>query len=401
MNNTTNQSRYQSNNTLFVLLLLASVITFYFVDFHTYSNYVLLPVTALYLPAVFSCLQSLNKTKRVFVIVSFAILILRLLYRIVGYSDFSSGDLSWTLSGVISVVAMSLFSDRDFRVVFSSFTVILVVFMTVLLLAGRSLEENEATLIASTSLGSMLMLITGMSLIMLLRVKSLSHKAIAIVLLVLTIYINLFIFQRGTNILFTFIEVLIILVLSLKSKIVVRIVLLGILIGVLSLYLTGFYVTVFDWIASVVPSERLAVRFEQLSYYLQFGDLSVAGGSLESRAVLMRRSWDAFISNPIFGAGEHRGNNLIIGHHSLILDNLGAFGILGAILLFIYFKMQYKIMLSALNKKDDSVLFWQCTVVFLFYLLRNAYGIVATAAVNFTLLVYFPLMIQIIKNSRN
>ncbi len=58
-------------------------------------------------------------------------------------------------------------------------------------------------------------------------------------------------------------------------------------------------------------------------------------------------------------------------------------------------------MFSIINKKTEWVLFMQCTVVFVFYILRNFYGIVSTATVVVILFLYFPLVLNVIKKNNN
>ena len=155
-----------------------------------------------------------------------------------------------------------------------------------------------------------------------------------------------------------------------------------------------------NWLADVSPSDRVSDRFSQISMAIAYEDVAANRGSLSGRNELMALSWNTFtssFSHILFGAGEHAEDDTVIGHHSFILDTLACYGIVGGSILFFYFKKQYQIFMSYLDRKKNWALYMQCAIVFMFYVFRNFYGQVAYALVNFVFLLFFPLTFKLIK----
>jgi hypothetical protein len=227
---------------------------------------------------------------------------------------------------------------------------------------------------------------------------------VAIVVLLLTLYVNFFILQRGINVVFTMAELGIILVFVLKRKPLIFIFSIIIIAFAIYVYASGRLVDIFDWLAEIIPSERLSKRFHEISTALFWEDIEASSGSLSGRNRLMGVSWDTFTSSIghfVFGAGEHYGDNTIIGHHSFFIDTLARYGIIGGVMMFVYFKKQFQIIMAYLDKKTEWALYMQCAVVFLFYVLRNFYGVVTNAVANLVILALFPLTFQIIHYNKN
>ena len=394
-------------NRIYFLSLLAMIIVSFFASFTTYSNYVIVPIMLLWLPFILSSSKRLTNDEATFTKVSFAFLLVLLVYRIVGYSTdeamYALRDIAWIMSGVMAVYAMRYFSDKQLSKLFIVFTIVLTGLLLVLNKLGRSLDMDDASGTASTWIGSMYMLLTGFSLICFIHIKSLYLRMAFLATMFLTLYLNVYILQRGITVIFTIFEISLIIVLSLKYRLLIRFLFVVILIAFFLVYSSGMYVQLLDWMADVVPSERLSVRFQQISFALQYGDVEAGGGSLDARDRLMGISWNTFTSNIgyfIFGAGAQRGNT-IIGHHSFFLDVLATYGVIGGLLMLVYFVKQYKIFMSKLNRKLEPVLSSQCAVVFLFYILKNYYGGMATADINLMLLIYFPLLIKLIQKYKS
>lgn len=384
-------------------------------SFTNYSNFLLFPVFALWIPVVFTSGNTLSKNERSFIRASFLFMAIFLAYWLVGYSSVVTGEvlrvIGWIMTGMIPVYALKIFSERELSFIYFVMTLAIVVLLYFFIREGEMValieDQNEAALVANAWYGSLYMLLSGLSLIVLMHVKSLYIRIIALVVLILTFYLNIFILQRGTNVIFTIAELGMILLMLLKRKIWVYSLSIVVLIATIYVYFSGALINIFDWLANVVPSDRLASRFNDISTALSYADMEASGGSLSGRNRLMGISWDTFTSNFgyfIFGAGEHYGSNKIIGHHSFFLDTLAQYGIIGGAIMFFYFKKQYQIIMSVLDKKTEWALFMQCAVVFLFYFLRNLYGSMSTALVNLFMLAFFPLTIQIIlfyKNKTN
>lgn len=395
------------NHAFLVVSFLILMVSFCYADFTTYSNYVVYPLFVLWIPMITNNYRLLNKNERQFVVVSFIILLIILVYWLLGYSSSTTGnvlrDINWIVTGVISIYALNFFSKNEMPLVYVFSTVIIISLLFTYVSMGRvflAIENQEdAAMIAVAWHGSLFMLITGLSLIVFLHVKSFKLRLFSLVFFLLTLYLNTFILQRGTNVLFTIVEIGLILLLTIKKKTVVYTVSILLLVGFIYLHSFVSLVDFFDWLAAVVPSERLSIRFNEISMVLAYQDMDVSTGSLAGRSELMWNSWHTFTSSVgyfLFGAGEHIQNNTIIGHHSFFLDTLARYGIIGGILVFVYFLKQYQISMRFLDKKKYWGLYMQCAVVFLLYVLRNGYGILAYALVNLFILFLFPLTIQVI-----
>lgn len=394
---------------LFQLISLIIIIAaLLFANLYRFSNYLAVPLFFAWIPYMFYHRQLLNKVESSYVTVSIILLFLIILYRVLGLSDLNVGYLlrnfNWIMAGVVSVFVIETFSSKELKKLFIAFTIILALYLVIIIRLGGSLlssiEADAAVVVTYTWMGSMFMLLSGFCLILVLHIKSVRFRVLAIVFFLLITYLNFFILQRGTTAILTLAMLTLIVLLNFSNKIVNRIFIPIIIIFVsITVASTDLMVQFFDFLTEISPSERLAVRFQQLSLAIQFSDIDASSGSFQSRAELIGISWDTFTSslqNFLVGVGAHRDDDTIIGNHSFIIDFLASYGILGGVFISIYFIRQYQIMMAGLTKEINYTLFTQCLVVFIFYVLRNFYGSVSTSQTNFTILLYFPLLISII-----
>lgn len=397
----------RGSHTFLLVSTIVPIVALFFASLTTFSTFIVFPFWALWLAYIYSSKSGLSKDENVFVRVSFFLLGLIMLYKFIGYSELDTGGLirvvNWILAGVVSVYAMRLFASRELSILYIVLNFALLGLLIFLIIAGRAImaieEQGEAATLTSAWYGSMYMLMSGISLIVFLHIKKFLIRIIALFFLALTLYLNIFIMQRGIIVIFTLVEIGLILVFLLKRKsliISLSVVLIGFAVYIMS---ADLLVDFFDWLAAVIPSERLATRFHEISVAMEYQDLYASKGSLSARSKLMEVSLQTFTSNFgyfIFGAGEHIEDNTIIGHHSFLIDTLARYGIIGGFLIFLYFKKQFQIIMTFLDKKKDWSLYMQCAVVFLICLLRNFYGGMATDVVNFFILLYLPLTFQLI-----
>ena len=405
-------SESTNKHTLLLVSFLILIIASFFSTFTRYSNYVIYPVFVLWVPFLLKSTGVLSKNEHTFVRVSFLFLMVILIYWLIGYSSIVTGEvlrnINWIMAGVIAVYTLKMFSERELSVVYFVLTIAVIVLLCTFIRVGRTMlaieEQNDAVGVATAWYGSLFMLVSGLSLIVFIHVKSWFPRIISIAVLLLTLYLNFFILQRGTNVIFTMAEIGMILVFTLKRKALVYFLSIGIIVLAVYVYTSGLLIDLFDWLANIIPSGRLAMRFKEISTALYFEDLEASSGSLSARSRLMGVSWDTFTSSFgrfIFGAGEHSGGNTIIGHHSFFLDTLARYGIIGGAMMFVYYKKQYQIIMSVLDKNLEWALYMQCAIVFLFYVLRSFYGEMAFALVNLVILAFFPLTFQIIQYYKN
>lgn len=400
-------SRNSGRHTLLLVSLIILIVIVCFSSFIRYSTVVIVPIWALWLVYLMSSKMGLSKDEKSFVTVSFILMAFILFYKLIGYSSTTTlgllVNLNWIMAGVVSVYVLKLFTGRELSIVYRVFFISLLVLMLLLLKMGGTLiamgDVDEAIGVSNTWVGSVLMLITGVCLIVFLNVRTLLIRIIAIALLLLTIYINIVILQRGTNVIFTLAEISVILVFLIKRKSVVIVLAVLIVAFMVVIEASDNLISFFDWLAYVSPSERLSKRFSDISLVLTFESLDASEGSFGARNELLRVSWNTFTSSFghfLFGTGDHY-DLAIIGRHSFFVDSLARYGIIGGGLLFVYFKKQYQIMMSCFDSNREWALYMQCATVFLFYILRNFYGQVAYTLVNLVILLFFPLTFQIIQ----
>ena len=407
MYNSPFNSQSVGKHTLLLVSFLILIIASCFYSFTHYSNYVIYPVFVLWVPFLLTPANILSKNDHTFVRVSFLYLMVVLVYWLIGYSSTGIGDImvvfNWIMAGVIGIYAMKMFSERELSIVYVVLFMAVVVLMIIFIRIGRYLmlmeDMNEAAGVANAWYGSLFMMLSGLSLIVFMHVKSWFPRIVALAVLLLSLYLNFIILQRGTNVVFTMAEIGLIAVFTLRRKALVYLFSIVVIVTAIYVYTSGLLIDIFDWLADIMPSDRLADRFREISTALFYEDINASRGSLSGRSNLIGISWDTFTSSIghfVFGAGEHFGDNTIIGHHSFFIDTLARYGIIGGALMFMYFKKQYQIIMSVLDKKTEWALYMQCAIVFLFYVLRNFYGQVAYALVNLVILVLFPLTFQII-----
>lgn len=391
-------------NTILFLFLVVILTTFFIGDREGLSIVVTGISIVIWIPVFLKFKWRLNRSEKKYVFVSFSFLLLMFFYNLIGYSTFNlisiTRNISWILAGLISIYVMKIFSVKERSFLFVIFLLLIILMLVTLVEKGRSYEMDEAFATANAWVSSMLMILSGICLIAANQVKSLFSRFIFVSIILLSVYINFFILQRGINAVLSLFLFVLILSLNIKNIFLVKLIFVTTIIFALILFMTDIYIDFFDWMANVIPSERLSIRIKAISLSIQYIDVDAGGGTLKARSELMEISWNTFTSgmqNFIFGAGGHKENNLIIGNHSFILDTLASYGIIGGIVFYIYFKKQIQFIMSYVNKKDNPVMYSQCIVVICIYIFRNYFGAMANANINFVMLLFFPLTIEMIK----
>ena len=406
------QGQTKRNNPLLLITIAVLIVVTVFSSFTDYSNYIIYPLWGICILYIATYQGPLSRIEKTFVIVSFAFLALIFFYWILGISSMPVlgflENFNWIMSGVVAVYAMKLFSSKDLTLVYNIMGLSLLLLLLLFISEGRvfivSGDDYGAVEVAVAWYGSLFMLLSGLSLILFLNVNRIVPRIIAIVFLALTLFLNISILQRGTNVIMTLAELGLILIFLIKRKSVVITLSIFVAVFIVIAFSSDNMILIFDWLAQISPSERLSTRFNEISVAIAYESVDAAGGSFTSRADLMNNSWYTFTSSfghVLLGAGEHAADNTIIGHHSFFTDTLARYGLLGGALVLIYFVKQFQIYMASLSKKTEWSLYMQCAIVFAFYVFRNYYGIVAYSLVNFVVLLFFPLTFQLIHYYKN
>ena len=288
-------SQRNKNQHLLLITLIVYIATSFFSMFTNYSNYIMVPIVFLWVPVIINEYSHLQTNERAFVAVSLLYLVVIFGYQFLGISKNPFGwqlrYFNWAVSGVMSVVALHLLSRRSLSFLFQVFTVILFILLFVLIRSGVSLllieESNEAVSVATTFIGSIYMLISGFGLIIILHIHSFIPRVLATLMLIATLYFNFFIMQRGTNVIFTIGELSLIMIFTIKQRWLLSFLAIVVSFATVFIYASDLYLDLFDWLASVMPSERVARRIEEISFALQYEAIEAGGGSFAARADLM------------------------------------------------------------------------------------------------------------------
>lgn len=88
-----------------------------------------------------------------------------------------------------------------------------------------------------------------------------------------------------------------------------------------------------NWTASVVESEIVSDRLENLALFFIGEDTQNVEGDIESRMDLYEHSLEAFRASPIWG-----NSHIPVGGHSYMLDNLGSYGLLGLLAMIMMYR---------------------------------------------------------------
>lgn len=370
---------------------------------------IVIVTTLFWMTTLLYCYKVSYKTTKQLIhstILYFAIVVI---YKLMGVSsapwDLTAGYFGWLMAIVIGVNSLQLFNNKQLKILEYVFLVSIVASIVYVTHQGvRNLtlmDLEDAISQENASYSSLVMLFSGVCLIAVLRYKSLLQKGIYFVALVLALNVNFNILQRGTNIIFTVIMVILLLYFnySKSEKIAKRAILLIVAISIF-IY-SGALITLLEWLIEFFPSERVADRFRSILIFLQTGDTYEAGTSLLTRTELAEQSLDVFSSsfqNVLVGIGDHRNLSSKIGNHSEIIDSLARYGLIGFSLIVQSFYNQYRF-LSQLFREGGN-LRYMVIVVYMMYLLRNINGNTMTTPVAILLFLYLPSIIYFIKNQK-
>lgn len=161
--------------------------------------------------------------------------------------------------------------------------------------------------------------------------------------------------------------------LHIKRRGVLMLPLLFVLLIILYPFLNELLISVLTFIGELSPSIRTAGRMDRLTDYLSRGsDFQ----SLTGRTALFGNSLRSFFSSPLIGVGAYYSSWPTIGNHAQFIDDLGRYGLLGALPFFVFmFRVLQKSYVSLGNIKNrtnfvDSCLLF-CILGFLNPILTN------------------------------
>ena len=161
-----------------------------------------------------------------------------------------------------------------------------------------------------------------------------------------------------------------------------------------------YYDPILDWLSSLIGLRRITIRIDQIRALLSSESTLEAGGSLTGRFKLIMQSVSTAFSsvfNLIFGAGDHRSNNELIGNHSHFVDEFARYGLLGSIIWITMLVQMLRQMSKAALKGTNQRLKSELTIIQLTYILRGFLGSIFEATISIQMFIFIPLVFSLLE----
>jgi len=349
--------------------------------------------------------RHLDKNERKLITSSSIFLLVVVFYKIFGISSCSNDNIAvyinWTVVLLISVFFQFLgFTIREKRfLLYILYLLIMIQELEVFIVGYSALTKgiDDISGIRITEFGSMVMFFSFCCLIWFLHDKSFINRCLSLFGVGISLYINIFIMQRAINLLSMLFGLLYIILCNSKKSYRNNLILFVSFIIIFIVLYFQIYISIIDQFSSTLKSIRLFERLQDLKDFLITGDFTETG-RFSGRIPLLMNSFNSWIKTPIsflFGVGDHRGNDSIIGNHSEYIDCLGRYGLVGGILLLIETVYLVKYVISFYQLKKDRELYYQSGIVVFLYVIRNFLGIVSIYQVGIPMLIFLPLLIDV------
>lgn len=255
--------------------------------------------------------------------------------------------------------------------------------------------EKYVTNAVGTQFVNALLLFQGAALIWFLRGKT--HRTLAMVLAVFSFLFCAVIAQRAIVIVLSIMQLLFLLLFNNeRSYKRYAIGFIGILLAGIALLNAD---AIFSLLTSIIGSERLVRRINQVWAMLSTGDIEGTGGSLRARYRLIMTSLNTFTSSLqhfFFGAGDHRFDNNTIGNHSMVADELARYGVVGTAVMFGMLHRSFHMIRTNFVLRNNSVVKREVNVVFFVAILRAFLGGLTEPEIGIQLFVVLPITVKLI-----
>ena len=341
----------------------------------------------------------------------FVYISMELLYKFAGISSAGIGYYFATIKFLFIFLAMACIGpllslrQKKFLCILSIVGMIVNMISNVIIYSGMNpslyvvyyLRGGQNTNAADTAFSSAVMLLMGVFYLIVLYSKKKWIKIVSIAGLVYSAYFLIFISQRGTTF---FLAIMMILLLSVFRSSSKRQMYTLLVLSIVMFWLAmGGAVVILTWLSELMSSLRINFKINYLIRFFQTGNISEAGGSLSDRYELTMRSINTFgksIRSFIFGVGDHRDANLIVGNHSQIIDTLARYGLIGGACLAWLLKGMKKTMDMTAKVDMTSVIHKQLTLLYVFFILRSLLGNTFIGSIGTQLFVTAPLAVSLI-----
>lgn len=347
---------------------------------------------------IFVTFKRFSKTELLTVICSFIFLFLITAYKFLGVSssgfDGFSQYYGWAVLIIIGITNTEFFSERENKIQFYGLLFIALGYTVSFFFRSLTLSEDRGTRMVNAAYSSMLMIFSGVCFVWFLNDKRAIPRIISMLGAALTVYLNIFVLQRGTNFVLTLLMAAWLLLNNSDRKSSAKKWILIASVVFFLIYISGILEQLLKLLASKLDF-RLSKRINEILVFLQTGDFEEAGG-FSGRTNLHGNSIKTWFGSPlsfIFGAGDHRATNLIIGNHSEMIDVFARFGLIGGINLWALFFYHF----TSIKQGSNAKMFRQAGVVFAIYALRNLLGTTMTGPTSAVIIILISL-VRIVNN---
>lgn len=229
-----------------------------------------------------------------------------------------------------------------------------------------------------------------------LHAKTSKKKTMSIVIAIIGFIFSCVVTQRMTAILLCIIMVILIRNFNVQRN--AKQMISSLLLILLLVLFYFYYKPILNFLADFASSDRIRRRINQIINLLDTQDFNESGGSLGARYSLLSTSfstWRSSIKSILWGVGDHRSTNTIIGNHGQLVDILARYGIIcwGVTITFLFRAFSHmKSSLIALNHQIIK----QVNVICLIFLIRGVMGTIFEASIGIQIFIFMPAMLQLI-----
>ena len=378
------------------LKLVVFLFTSFTVLFFPLNNFIAEMTIALFI--IFSVsfikkynLLSINLKKLLSSIIIFILLIF--IYSLIGISSASKGYIAryfgWALFSIIGLYLNFIFTEKERKFLFYSLYWSSIISILYFCFVNNVVDLTDAYH------STVIMIFNGSMLIFLICSHNIKEKFFAFFGVLIAFCVNTFLLQRSITLLLTLIMFSLIIIYNSKNRWKSAIIIILIIVLLLYIYFSGGYVTIFSMIGEISGSNRIQQRMNWLITVLRNKDFSSMGGSISGRYNLIELSfntWLASFNNFLFGVGDHRIRNNLIGNHSDIIDTFARFGMFGGSLMIFILIRQFKFIKALKQRK--SIIKTYCIIMYIIYILRMFIGQVYHPAVALQMFIFVPLVFE-------
>jgi len=396
------------------VFLLAMLVAIYQIPIlsRNLPNVILLGLMALFLITEANRILNLPMQEKILLFILGLYLGLITAYKVLGISTaelyyyFNTVQFFFFLVASVSMIHSLTRRQMKFLLAIAIISIVFTMFHNVVLFlqhgAARYVvlfqEDKYAYNAVDTPFTGAILLLSGTSFICFLHEKKKLLKLALLLLSIFGIYFCVVITQRMIILVLALLMYPLLVFFNTKHK-VNRYILFFLAMIVVAVVLLNFK-SILLGMAKVIESERILKRINQIIRFVETRDIQAAGGSLTVRFELIFTSWKTFTTSTVnffLGAGDHRVNNLVIGNHSQLIDELARYGIVGAAIFYPLVNRFLKFVKKACAVKSRTVLNRQVGVLILIFVLRGFLGTVFAAPIGIQMFLVLPLMLDLLQ----